>query len=112
MYRLMSRSARAGYTGLHPRCFISLTCYSMSMYSERLQVLIDREQRNRLETVAAERETSVATLVREAIDLAFPARHEVRAAAGARILAAPEMDVPDDVGDLLHELDELRGQRR
>ena len=42
--------------------------YAMSMLRERLQVLISQEQRQRLEAEAERRGSSVATLVREAID--------------------------------------------
>lgn len=40
----------------------------MSMFSERLQILVSPEQRRRLEAEAKRRGTSVATLVREAVD--------------------------------------------
>jgi predicted DNA-binding protein len=48
------------------------------MLSERLQVLVSREQRERLEAEAARRGTSVATVVREAIDsvVGIPTREE------------------------------------
>jgi hypothetical protein len=82
----------------------------MSMLKERLQVLIDRDQRERLEREAAARGSSVATLVREAIDLAFPPSHARRREAGAKILAAPPMEVPS-VEELRRELDELHGRR-
>lgn len=87
-----------------------VACYSMSRKSERLQVLIDVGQRERLEREAAARGTSVATLVREAIDLAFPSGAERRAEAAAAILAAEPMQAPL-VDELLAELDELRGHR-
>jgi hypothetical protein len=38
------------------------------MYNERLQILISKEQRRRLEQEARRRETSVATVVRDAVD--------------------------------------------
>lgn len=41
------------------------------MFNERLQILISPEQRRRLETEAARRGTSVAALVREALDARF-----------------------------------------
>jgi len=81
----------------------------MSMLKERLQVLIATEQRERLEREAAARGTSVATLVREAIDRSFPPGHHRRAAAAAAILGAEPMDVPD-ADDLVAELDGLRGR--
>jgi hypothetical protein len=39
------------------------------MFSERLQILVSPEQRRRLETEAGRRGTSVAALIREAVDL-------------------------------------------
>lgn len=87
------------------------TCYSMSMLKERLQVLIDRDQRLRLEREAAARGTSVATLVREAIDVVFPSTSRDRAEAAERILAEADMDVPGDIGDMLTELETIRGRR-
>ena len=52
--------------------------YDMCMFSERLQILISPEQRKRLETEARRRGSSVAALIREAVDLhvGAPARPE------------------------------------
>jgi predicted DNA-binding protein len=82
----------------------------MSMKTARLQILIEEEQRQRLERVAAARGTSIATVVREAIDLAFPADSEQRRAAAEAVLAAEPMEVPG-VDELLDELDAVRGRR-
>jgi hypothetical protein len=82
----------------------------MSMLNERLQVLIAREQRERLEHEAAQRGTSVATLVREAIDLTFPPTLPRRQRAADAILDADPMPAPD-LDELRGELDELRGRR-
>jgi len=79
------------------------------MDSERLQVLLEIEQRQRLEH-AAGRGTSVATLVREAIDLRLPPTLPGRRAAADAILSAEPMKVPD-LGDLIAGLDDLRGRR-
>lgn len=79
--------------------------------TERLQVLIESEQRRRLEREAAARGTSVATLVRQAIDLAFPVGMELRLDAAKTILEADPMDVPT-VEELIGELDEIRSARR
>lgn len=81
----------------------------MSMLNERLQVMIGREQRARLERHARARGASVATLVREAIDLAFPGDAD-RAGAAHAVLTAEPMPVPDPA-ELRAELDELRGRR-
>lgn len=81
----------------------------MSMKTERLQVLIETEQRERLERVAARRGVSVASLVRRAIDVAYPSGLEDKASLAAGILAAEPMDVPDS-DDLRAELDLIRGR--
>ncbi len=81
----------------------------MLMLKERPQVLIDHEQRQRLEQEARRRGTSVGHLVREAIDLALPGGGPQRRAAAGRLLAAPPMPVPD-VEELRRELDEIRGR--
>lgn len=83
----------------------------MCMFTERLQILVDRDRRRRLEDEAAARGTSVGALVREAIDLAFPSTQAQRAAAAAAVLEAPAMPVPDTVADLRVELDGARGRR-
>ena len=82
----------------------------MCMLNRRLQVLLDADRYDRLARRAAERGTSVATLVREAIDVAFPAVDPDKVAAVDELLAAEPMPVPD-VDDLLRELDELRSRR-
>ncbi|WP_206448031.1 hypothetical protein [Agrococcus sp. KRD186] len=88
--------------------FKTCSCYSMSMKTERLQVLIEMEQRARLEWTAAVRGVSVAALVRDAINLVYPPQAEQRAKAAADILAAEPMAVPDPA-ELRAELDRLRG---
>jgi hypothetical protein len=40
----------------------------MHMFSERLQILVSPEQRRRLEAEAASRGTSVASVIRDAVD--------------------------------------------
>lgn len=82
----------------------------MLMKSERLQVLIDTAQRERLEKTAAARGVSVASLVRTAIDVVYPPAATERARAAAAILAADPMDAPP-VAELARELDDLRGRR-
>lgn len=82
----------------------------MSMLTDRLQVLIERAQRERLEIEAAQRGTSVATLVREAIDLTFPPSLPRRRSAAAAILDSEPMPAPD-LDELHRELDALRGRR-
>jgi hypothetical protein len=82
----------------------------MSMLEHRLQILIDGDRHRRITAAARDRGVSVATVVREAIDrgLATPATR--RRAAGARLLEAPDMAVPEPQ-ELRDELDELRARR-
>ena len=78
----------------------------MCMLTHRLQILIDDERYERVRAVAQQRGTSVASVIREALDRGLPATRRGRAAAAQRILDA----APMEVGDLLTELDELRGR--
>jgi len=80
------------------------------MLSRRLQILLDDDRYERLARRADERGTSIATLVREAIDATWPAVDPRKVAAAEELLAAPPMPVPD-VDELLAELDELRSRR-
>lgn len=78
----------------------------MCMLTHRLQILIDDERYERVRAVAQQRGTSVASVIREALDRGLPATQGRRSAAGRRILDA----APMEVGDLITELDELRGR--
>jgi hypothetical protein len=80
------------------------------MYAHRLQLLLDDERYERVTALARQRHTSVATVIREAIDRGLPAAPRRRSAAGKRILAASAMPVGDPT-ELRAELDELRGRR-
>lgn len=83
----------------------------MSMLNRRLQVLLDEGQYRRLERAARRRKVTVSTVVRDALERDLTSEDDVlRHEAGQRILAAPEMEVPD-VDELLAELDALRGRR-
>lgn len=42
--------------------------YLMRMYSERLQILVSKEQRRRLEREARRRHSSVASVIRDAVE--------------------------------------------
>lgn len=42
--------------------------YLMHMYSERLQILVSKDQRRRLEQEAKRRKSSVASVIRDAVD--------------------------------------------
>jgi len=83
----------------------------MSMLDRRLQVLIDEERWQRLQSEADQRNVSVSTLVREAIDTTYPTDTERRRRAGQALLAAEPMTVPDDVGELRRELADDRAAR-
>jgi len=76
------------------------------MLTHRLQILIDDERYERVRALARQRGTSVASVIREALDRGLPATQQRRAAAARRILHA----APMEAGDLLAELDELRGR--
>ena len=67
----------------------------MATLSRRLQVLIDEERWARLEDEATQRGASVATLVRDAIDLAFPRGELTAVGAAERFLARPSRDLGD-----------------
>ena len=84
----------------------------MSMPLEhRLQILLDDERHRRISAAARQRGVSVATIVREAIDRGVVDDTARRRSAGLRVLAAPDMVVPE-VDALLDELEDLRGRRR
>jgi predicted transcriptional regulator len=76
------------------------------MLTHRLQLLLDDERYERVQTLARQRGTSVAAVIREALDRGLPATQRRRSAAARRILAAEPMQMTD----LLAELDELRGR--
>jgi predicted DNA-binding ribbon-helix-helix protein len=78
----------------------------MCMLTHRLQLLLDDERYERVHTLARQRGTSVAAVIREALDRGLPATQRRRSAAARRILAAELMPV----GNLLTELDDLRGR--
>jgi len=69
--------------------------FPMAELTRRLQVLLDEPRWTRLERQARRRGTSVATLVREAIDLAFPSVESTAAEAATRFLARPPLDLGD-----------------
>jgi hypothetical protein len=75
----------------------------------RLQILIDDERHRRISEAAQERGVSVATVVREAIDRGLANTDSQRQAAGQRLLAAPDMTIPEPA-DLRLELDTARGR--
>ncbi|MGH7884009.1 MAG: antitoxin [Candidatus Dormibacteraceae bacterium] len=81
---------------------------SMTM-SHRLQILLDDKRHQLVNSAAQARGVSVATVIREAIDRGVARGDGRRRAAGQRILAAPDMPVPE-LQELRAELDALRGR--
>ena len=75
----------------------------MSMLSRRLQILLDEARYRRIESEAKRRHVSVATIVREALDRAYPTDADTRRRAVESILAADPMPVPT-VGELRKEI--------
>ncbi len=78
----------------------------MCMLTHRLQLLLDDERYQRVQTLARQRGTSVASVIREALDRGLPTTKRRRSAAARRILAAEPMQVEN----LIAELDDLRGR--
>ena len=79
----------------------------MCMFEKRLQILIDEPRYRRLAAAARERRQSVSSVIREAIDVAFPADLAKKRAAWEEIKKAKPMDVPETVEELKAELEEL-----
>ncbi len=80
----------------------------MCMFTERLQVLMSRAQRRRLELEARRRGTSVGALIREAVDArahGFPAAERRRALGAIKAMGAGRFL---DVGTLERIVDEER----
>ena len=88
---------------------MTYTCYCMLMLEHRLQILIDDARYRRIAAAAQERRTSIATVVRDAIDQALPSDSETKRAAADAILSAEPIDLPATVEELKRELDEIRG---
>jgi hypothetical protein len=82
------------------------------MLTHRLQILLDEERYARVAELARQRGSSVAAVIREAIDRGLPSSPRRRSAALRRLVEAPDMDVPEEPEALRSELDEMRGQRR
>jgi hypothetical protein len=78
------------------------------MLERRLQILIDEPRYRRVAARARERGTSVAAVIREAIDIAFPSDLAKKRAAVKRILAAPLMEVPETYEELKAEIEAIR----
>jgi hypothetical protein len=81
----------------------------MCIYDRRLQILLDEPRYRRVAAIAGERKTSIAAVIREAIDLLDPDQRARKQAAGKAILEAEPMPVPD-LDELKAELDEIRSR--
>ncbi|MGH8874774.1 MAG: ribbon-helix-helix protein, CopG family [Acidimicrobiia bacterium] len=81
----------------------------MCMLERRLQILLDQDRYDRVTAEARERGVSVATVIRQAIDVALFSTAADRREAARRILSAPDMPVPEPPA-LRTELEELRGR--
>lgn len=82
----------------------------LMLKDRRLQVLLENEQYRAIESLAAERRVSVATVVREALAHYLTSGPDQRRRAAARILAAEAMTVSDP-DEVRSELEDLRGRR-
>jgi hypothetical protein len=77
----------------------------MCMYERRLQILLDDARYRRVAAAAKAQKTSVAAVIRDAIDQALPgADLEARRRAADALLAAEPIPVPDDPMDLKREI--------
>jgi hypothetical protein len=76
----------------------------MHIYERRLQILLDDARYRRVAAAARARKTSVAQVIRDAIDHALPEDLERRRAAGRALLAADPMPVPETVEELKAEV--------
>ncbi len=83
----------------------------MHMLERRLQILLDDRRYRRVSAAARERKTSVAAVIRDAIDQALPADLEDKRAAWQELKRAEPMPVPETVEELKAELAETRSHR-
>jgi hypothetical protein len=80
----------------------------MCIYDRRLQILLDEARYRRVHAIARERKTSVAAVIREAIDVLAPEDLAKRRAAWKRLREAKPIPVPETTEELKAELEELR----
>jgi ferritin-like protein len=85
----------------------------MHMLNRRVQILLDGQRYEKVEAEARRRHTSVAAIIRHAIDqIAGEDDWPRRRAALEAILAAEPMPVPEDPTDLRRELDDAHDRFR
>jgi hypothetical protein len=81
----------------------------MHMLERRLQVLLDEGRYRRVTLAARQRKTSVAAVIRDAIDQALPVDLEQKRRAGDELLAAEPIPVPETIVELKAEIRAARG---
>jgi hypothetical protein len=74
------------------------------MYGRRLQILLDEARYRRVAARARKEKTSVAAIIREAIDVALPDDPDRKRAAGRALLAAHPIPVPETLDELKAEV--------
>jgi hypothetical protein len=80
--------------------------------ARRLQILIDEPRYRRVVARARERDTSVAAVIRDAIDQAIPDDLAKKRAAAKAIFEAEPMPVPESVEELKAEIAEAHDRFR
>ena len=80
----------------------------MHILDRRVQILLDEPRYRRVEAAARARGTSVAAIIREAIDFAVPTDLERKREAWEELQRAEPMEVPATIEELKAELDEIR----
>ena len=78
----------------------------MCMYERRLQILLDDARYRRVAAAAKARKTSVAAVIRDAIDQALPVDLDAKEKAWRELLEAEPIPLPDDPADLKREIEE------
>jgi DNA-binding transcriptional ArsR family regulator len=84
----------------------------MRMLERRVHILLDDARYRRVAAAARERKTSVAAVIRDAIDQTLSIDPERKRAAADAILAAEPMEVPETVEELKAELRDARSGGR
>ena len=79
----------------------------MPRLDRRLQLLLDEARYRRVAAAANERKTSVAAVIRDAIDQALPVESERKREAWREIRALPLVPIGDPA-ELRSELDDIR----
>jgi hypothetical protein len=75
----------------------------------RLQLLLDEPRYRRVAAEARRRKTSVAAVIRDAIDRSLAPDEDAKRAAAEALLAAEPMPVPETAEELKREIHEARG---